>query len=90
MVGLYINNQLIQFSEDVTPKLTKKSYDIDNPSQLWSDYSKTIEVTGTSEVNILFGYLFNVNIDIQNTSQTNFNPDFNPNLKASARIDSKY
>jgi hypothetical protein len=87
MVGLYINNQLIQFSEDVTPKLTKKSYDIDNPSQLWSDYSKTIEVTGTSEVNILFGYLFNVNIDIQNTSQTNFNPDFNPNLKASARID---
>jgi hypothetical protein len=87
MVGLYINNQLIQFSEDVAPKLTKKSYDIDNPSQLWSDYSKTIEVAGTSEVNILFGYLFNVNIDIQNTSQTNFNPDFNPNLKASARID---
>lgn len=87
MVGLYINNQLIQFSEDVAPKLTKKSYDIDNPSQLWSDYSKTIEVAGTSEVNVLFGYLFNVNIDIQNTSQTNFNPDFNPNLKASARID---
>lgn len=87
MVGLYINNQLIQFSEDVAPKLTKKSYDIDNPSQLWSDYSKTIEVPGTSEVNVLFGYLFNVNIDIQNTSQTNFNPDFNPNLKASARID---
>lgn len=87
MVGLYINNQLIQFSEDVAPKLTKKSYDIDNPSQLWSDYSKTIEVPGTSDVNVLFGYLFNVNIDIQNTSQTNFNPDFNPNLKASARID---
>lgn len=87
MVGLYINNQLIQFSEDVAPKLTKKSYDIDNPSQLWSDYSKTIEVPGTSEVNVLFGYLFNVNIDIQNTSQTNYNPDFNPNLKASARID---
>lgn len=87
MVGLYIANQLIQFKDNQPPRLTKKSYDIDNPSQLWSDYSKTVEVPATNEVNILFGYLFNVNIDIQNTSQTNFNPDFNPNLKASARIE---
>lgn len=87
MVGLYINNILVPTIEGANPVLNKKSYDVNNPSALWSDYSQTIEIPSTAEVDNLFGYLFNVNIDIQNTSQTNFNPDFNPNLKATARID---
>jgi hypothetical protein len=87
MVGLYINNQLIDFSDDIVPRITKKSWDINNPNQIWSDYTKSINIPSTSESDLLFGFLFNVNIDIQNVTDTNFTPDFNPNLKAPARID---
>ena len=87
MVGLYINNQLIDFSDDIVPRITKKSWDINNPNQIWSDYTKSINIPSTSESDLLFGFLFNVNIDIQNATDTNFTPDFNPNLKAPARID---
>ena len=87
MVGLYLNNQLVPFVEEIVPRITRKSYDINNVNQIWSDYTKSIMIPYSEVTAALFGYQFNVNIDIQNSTTTNFNTDFNPNLKIPARID---
>ena len=87
MVGLYLNNVLVPFIEEIVPRITRKSYDINNVNQIWSDYTKSIMIPYSAATSALFGYIYEVNIDIQNSTTTNFNTDFNPNLKFSARID---
>lgn len=82
MVGaaLYISGQNVPFTGEITPRITRKSYDINDPNQLWSDYTKSIEVPSNATTDALFSYLFDVNTEIQGNG-------FNPNRKASARID---
>jgi len=52
--------------------LTKKSYDIENPSVRNSDFSKSIRIPESPEVNKIFEHIFKLDIALQT---------FNPNLK---------
>jgi hypothetical protein len=83
---LIINGVSIDVENDVAMPLTYAISDIKNPDQRVGSHSKTIELPGTPSVNQLFSHIFDVNYDIQNTSSTNFSPDFNPNLKATAIV----
>ena len=64
--------------------INKSIADIREPESRSSDWSKTFTLPGTKANNKLFTHLFDLNLSIRNTSATNFNPDFNPNLKADA------
>ena len=83
---LIINGVSIDVENDVAMPLTYAISDIKNPDQRVGSHSKTIELPSTPSVNQLFSHIFDVNYDIQNTSSTNFSPDFNPNLKATAIV----
>ena len=87
MIKLYINNTLVDTSEDILINLTKEIADIRNPENRNSSWTKTVTIPGTAANNELFGFIFDVNTSIINTSDTtNFLPDFNPNLKANCKI----
>lgn len=84
-VELFINGTSVAIKEDVGISLTMAISDIKNPDKRNGGFSRTIQVIGTPVVNRLFGQIFEFT-EIQNTSVTNFNPDYNPNLKATAVI----
>lgn len=87
-VSLYINNTNVPLSEDAGLRISKQLSDCREPEKRGAAFTKTLKVPGSKEVNILFGHIFDIKHRIQgsSTATTNFGPDFNPNLKASALI----
>ncbi len=86
MTKIYINNELIDVSDDVAIPLTYAIADVREPEKRNTTFSKTVTLPGTQINNRLFGHLWNVNTSVNSSGTTNFNPNFNPNLKASAII----
>lgn len=86
-VQIYVNGQVIDTSADVDIALNLSIADISAPETRSTSFTKSIIIEGTKANNKLFGFIFNVNSSILNTSSTvNFLPDFNPNLKAPCSI----
>jgi hypothetical protein len=85
-VRLVCGNQIVDLPTDFGILINKSIADIREPESRSSDWSKTFTLPGTKRNNKLFSHLFDLNLSIRNTTATNFNPDFNPNLKASASL----
>jgi len=86
MIKVLINGTPCPLVNNDNILVSKKVLDIQNPSQRTKDVTKAFLIQGTPAVNLLFSQIFNVNQDIQNTTTTNFTPDFNPNLKANISV----
>lgn len=82
---LYINGTRVDLYEEVGVSLNLAISDIKNPDKRVSAFSRTVKIAGSSVVNRLFSHIFDFT-EIQNTSTTNFTPDYNPNLKATAIV----
>lgn len=87
-VNFYINNTEINLDGNSGLRISKYLSDVREPDKRGAAFTKTLRVPGTKEVNKLFGNIFDIKHSIQGsvTATTNFGPDFNPNLKASAYI----
>ena len=83
-VRLVCGGVSVDLPSDFGILINKSIADIREPESRSSDWSKTFTLPGTKANNKLFTHLFDLNLSIRNTSTTNFNPDFNPNLKADA------
>lgn len=86
MISVLINGVICPTVGEDSILVTKKIVDIENPDQKQIDYSKGFLIQDTAATRLLFGQIFEVNLDIQNVSEVNFTPDFNPNLKAKCVI----
>ena len=86
MTKIYINNTLIDVSDDVAIPLTFAIADVREPEKRNTTFSKTVYLPGSQINNTLFGNIWNINTSVNSSGTTNFNPHFNPNLKASAII----
>lgn len=87
MINLRIQGIDIPVLESETGvRLNKKAFDIENIDRRFGDWSKSIQVASSPIADDLFNYYFNVNASIKNATADNFNPDFNPNLKADCSI----
>lgn len=82
---LYINGTRVDLYEEVGVSLNLAISDIKNPDKRVSAFSRTVKIAGSSVVNRLFSHIFDFT-EIQNTTTTNFTPDYNPNLKATATV----
>ena len=85
-VRLVCGGVSVDLPSDFGILINKSIADIREPESRSSDWSKTFTLPGTKANNKLFTHLFDLNLSIRNTSATNFNPDFNPNLKADALL----
>jgi len=83
-VRLVCGGVSVDLPSDFGILINKSIADIREPESRSSDWSKTFTLPGTKANNKLFTHLFDLNLSIRNTSANNFNPDFNPNLKADA------
>ena len=72
--------------ENVPLPLNKSISDVSNIAERKTDFTKTIKLPGTNNNNDIFSNIFNIARSIINTSTTNFNPDFNPSLKANCTL----
>jgi len=86
MADLIISGTTVPLASDVPISLNYQIADVQEPDNRDSSFSKTLVVVGTKEVNQLFTHIFEVNISVQTTGTTNFNPDFNPNLSVDASL----
>jgi len=84
MIELFINNILVDLSDDIQHSLNYAIADIREPNKRDTSFSKTITLVGSKETNKLFAHLFEVNVTVNSSGTTNFSPSFNPNLKAPA------
>jgi hypothetical protein len=83
---IYINSELIDITDDVSIPLTYAIADVREPEKRNTTFSKTVVIPGSQLNNKLFGQIWNVNSSVNSSGTTNFNPMFNPNLKATAII----
>lgn len=79
---IIINSTSIDLFEDLPLSFTYSVQDIREPEKRNTAYSKTVTIPGSPSNNKLFTQIFDLHLEIQTSGTTNFNPDFNPNLKA--------
>lgn len=84
MINLFVNNVLMDLSDDFDLLITRSIADIKNPEQRTSDWSKTVVLPGTKTNNVLFGNIFEVDHTVLGNGQ--FAPNFNPNKKADVLV----
>lgn len=61
MVSLYINDRLVELSEELNIEMTYQSVDVYNPSAIKNSFSKTVTIPGTLSNNQLFGEIWSLN-----------------------------
>lgn len=86
LTKIFINDEQIDLKDDVSIPLNFNIADIREPEKRSTTWSKTVILPGTAFNNNLFSNLWHVNTIINSSGTVNFNPNFNPNLKAKAEI----
>lgn len=84
---ILVNNQQLELKEDLAMAFTYSISDIRQPEKRQTDFSKTIRIPGTKLNNQIFSHIYKIDKSLNTTNYNlNFTPDFNPNLKASAKV----
>ena len=84
---IIVNGTDLELSDVVTMPFNYLVSDIREPERKQANYSKTINIPATKANNLLFSNIYRIDKQINSASYTtNFAPDFNPNLKASAIV----
>lgn len=82
--GIVTDSFNVDLYDSIPLPVNKTIIDIREPDKRQSDYSKSITIPGTANNHSLFSSIFNLDRSVINTTNLNFQPDFNPNLKAEA------
>lgn len=84
---IIVNGTDLELSENLSMPFNYLVSDIREPEKKQANYSKTINIPATKANNLLFSNIYRIDKQINNASYvSNFAPDFNPNLKASAIV----
>lgn len=83
---IFINNTQIDLSEDLSIPLNYAIADIREPQKRNTNFSKTVVLPGTASNNVLFSHIWDIGVNLISSGNTNFNPTFNPNLKADVLV----
>lgn len=59
-VRLYINNRLVDFSNELSLPFTYQLEDLNNPTIIKNSFTKTITIVGTKNNNRIFGEIYNL------------------------------
>lgn len=60
MIRLYIEDKLVELTDDIIINQTYETLDPDKLSSIKNSFSKTVDIPGTRENNILFGDIFRI------------------------------
>lgn len=82
---LFLNGTRVELTEELSAAYTLQIADIREPKTRNGSLSKTVRLPGSKTINKLLGGIFDVAKDIETSGVVNFTPDFNPNLKCTAK-----
>lgn len=82
---LFLNGTRVDLKEELSAAYTLQIADIREPKTRNGTFSKTARLPGSKTINKLLGHIFEIAKDIQTSGVVNFTPDFNPNLKCTAK-----
>jgi hypothetical protein len=87
----YLNGQVVKtftldLFDNIPIPVNKSIIDIKEPEKRKSDYTLPIKVPATANNRAIFSNIQDLNRSTSNRTATNFNPDFNVNLKSEALI----
>lgn len=85
MNSLIVGGQLVDLGEEFGIRINKAIADIREPDKTSGDWTHTITLPGTKPNCKLFTHIYSFDNSVTNLTTTNFNPDFNPNVKAECR-----
>lgn len=80
MIELYIENRLIDLSEDIEINFTYETLDPDKLLSIKNSFSKTVNIPGTANNNITFGHIFRMDKYIP-VSAENIGNNYDPHKK---------
>lgn len=83
---IVINNTQVDLLKEVSLNITKQLVDVQHPEKRKTDRTLTIEIPGSKANDLLFNYIFEVNIDLDADDSTQTAPHFDPNKKADVTI----
>lgn len=83
---IFINNTQVDLSEDISIPLNYAIADIREPQKRNTNFSKTVTLPGTASNNVLFSHIWDIGVSLISSGNTNFNPTYNPNLKADVLV----
>ena len=79
-VKLFINNELVDFSNELSMPFVYQLEDTNNPSIVKNSFTKTITIVGTKQNNKIFGDIYNFDreqlYDVEYVTGAYFNPSF--------------
>jgi hypothetical protein len=84
--GQVVKSFDVDLYDNAPINVNKSIVDIKEPEQRKSDYTLSIDIPATANNRKVFGKIDNLNRSVINDTNRNFNPDFNPNLKAEAIV----
>ena len=84
--GFVTRSYDVDLYESISIPVTKSIVDVKEPEKRKSDFTKTITIPGTANNNQLFSNIFNLDRATINSTNLNYQPDFNPNLKVEAML----
>lgn len=88
MLKLYLENTLVELSEDFSCPITKTFEDLQNPTSIKNDFSKSIVIPHTQKNDSLFGHLYNPDrLTAASTNNTLKGIYFDPYKKIDFRIE---
>lgn len=85
-IALYIENQEIEMDKELDFAINRTYDELQNPTTILNDWSKTIEIPMTVNNNQLFGSIFNVERRLVSGGSTNRGVYFNPTKKANFKL----
>ena len=85
-IQLFINNYEIELNDSVSFAITKTFEDLNNPTIVNNDWSKTVEIPFTNRNNKIFGHIYKADKVVVTGGTENVGVYFNPYLKLSMRL----
>ena len=85
-IKLYINNQAVDCSEDLSLPITYTVEDFKNPTIVKNSFSKTISIPGTPNNNKIFGEIYKLDRFIANHPNSISGVKFDPSKRVDFKI----
>lgn len=80
-IKLYISNQEVDFSSELSMPFTYQLKDVNNPTIIKNPFTKTINIVGTKNNNKIFGDIYNVNREQLFDAEKLVGAYYNPSIR---------
>ena len=80
-IKLFISDKLVEFGDELSMPFTYQLKDVNNPTAVKNCFTKTIDIIGTTQNNIIFGSIYNLDREQLFDAEKMVGAYFNPSIR---------